>query len=86
MPEWFQRASFDHYDITPPKRAQAIRLGAREVKSRALLFCNYDYAIRRVVRPCSACMATGALPGEWLPRCVRCDLSLYLPLTPHTQT
>jgi len=44
---WFQRASFDHYDITPPKRAHAVALGALEVDARVLLFANYDYARRR---------------------------------------
>jgi hypothetical protein len=45
---WFQGgASFAHYDITPTKRALAVKLGAREVDSRVLLFNNFDYAIKR---------------------------------------
>ena len=44
---WFQTGSFDHYDITPPKRALAIQLGAIATNSRCLLFGNYDYKIRR---------------------------------------
>ena len=45
--EWFQSSSFDQYDITPPKRALAIKLGAVAVSARILLFGNYDYARRR---------------------------------------
>ncbi len=44
---WFQQGSFDHYDVTPPKRRHAISLGAVEVDTRILLFANYDYARRR---------------------------------------
>jgi hypothetical protein len=44
---WFQSGSFDHYDITPPKRALALKLGAVGVSARILLFGNYDYARRR---------------------------------------
>ena len=79
---WFQRDSFNHYDITPPKRALAIVFGAREVSSRALLFCNYDYANRRQVRPCELCaeiLITGKTPGHYVDGCIRCDLSQHLP-------
>jgi hypothetical protein len=44
---WLQRGSFVHFDVTPPKRAHAIRLGARAVSSKLLLFANYDYTIKR---------------------------------------
>ncbi len=44
---WFQTGSFNHYDITPPKRLMAIRFGAVSVDSRLILFGNYDYANRR---------------------------------------
>lgn len=45
---WFQSsASFDHYDVTPPKRAAALQLGAHAVDARILLFANYDYVARR---------------------------------------
>lgn len=39
-----------HYDITPPKRARAIRLGAREVTGRVLVTLNYDGLTRRGLR------------------------------------
>lgn len=48
--EWFQsrpKASAAHYDITPPKRALAIMLGAVEVTSRELVLRNYDGSYRR---------------------------------------
>ena len=45
--EWFQSGSFDHYDITPPKRQLALKLGALEVNARLVLFGNYDYRRRR---------------------------------------
>lgn len=79
---WFQSGSFDHYDITPSKRARALELGAREVSARALLYCNYDYARRRQVRPCVQCaeiLVTGTTSGTFVDGCTRCDLSLYLP-------
>lgn len=44
---WIQIGSFVHYDITPPKRALAVRYGALEVSPRIILFGNYDYAIKR---------------------------------------
>jgi hypothetical protein len=47
---WFQcrpNASAAHYDITPPKRALAIKLGAIEVSSRELVTRNYDGLTRR---------------------------------------
>jgi hypothetical protein len=44
---WFQHKSFNHYDITPPKRTLAIKFGAVEVSSKELLFANHDYSIRR---------------------------------------
>lgn len=44
---WIQTGSFDHYDLTPPKRALAIKLGALEVSPRIILFGNYDYERRR---------------------------------------
>ena len=35
---WFQgRATHPHYDLVPSKRAQALRLGAQAVTSRALI-------------------------------------------------
>lgn len=84
---WLQVSSFVHFDITPPKRVKALKLGALEVTSRALLFCNFDYANKRQVRPCSDCAGIEGLgrprdPVFFKPGCVRCDLSLYLPLTP----
>lgn len=47
---WFQcrpQASAAHYDITPPKRALAIELGAIVVTSRELVVRNYDGLTRR---------------------------------------
>lgn len=43
--EWSQerpKASAHHYDVTPPKRALAVRYGAVEVTSRELVIRNYD--------------------------------------------
>jgi len=40
-------ASAAHYDITPPKRALAIRLGALAVDGRVLVRLNYDGLTRR---------------------------------------
>lgn len=34
--EWFQRGSVPHYDLTPSKRALAVKLGAREVTARQM--------------------------------------------------
>lgn len=51
--EWFQcrpKASAAHYDITPPKRALAIQLGAIAVTSRELVLRNYDGLTRRGLR------------------------------------
>ena len=75
--EWFHPLSFAHYDITPPKRARAVRLGAREVSMRALMFCNFDYANHGTLRPCLNCKAAGAIAGAWIPRCPRCDAIAY---------
>lgn len=44
---WIQTDSFMHFDVTPPRRAHAVRLGAIEVPSKELLFANFDYANRR---------------------------------------
>lgn len=51
--EWFQsrpKASAAHYDITPPKRELAIRLGAIAVTSRELVVRNYDGLTRRGIK------------------------------------
>jgi hypothetical protein len=48
--EWAQlrpRASAAHYDVTPPKRALAIKLGAVAVSGRELVTRNYDGLRRR---------------------------------------
>jgi hypothetical protein len=48
--EWSQErpaASAHHYDVTPTKRALAVRLGAVEVTSRELVLRNYDGLRRR---------------------------------------
>jgi hypothetical protein len=48
--EWFQcrpKASTAHYDVTPSKRALAVRLGAVEVSSRELARRNFDGFYRR---------------------------------------
>ena len=38
---WFQQSARNpHYDLAPSKRALAIRLGAKEVTSRAMVFLN----------------------------------------------
>lgn len=50
---WFQgrpKASAAHYDVTPPKRALALKLGAVEVTSRELVTRNYDGLTRRGLR------------------------------------
>jgi hypothetical protein len=42
---WFQSrppASAAHYDVTPPKRVLAIKLGAVAVSGRELVTRNYD--------------------------------------------
>ena len=51
--DWAQlrpNASAAHYDITPPKRAIALRLGACEVVGRILVRLNYDGFTRRGLR------------------------------------
>jgi hypothetical protein len=40
-------ASAHHYDVTPPKRVLAVKLGALEVTSRELVRRNYDGLTRR---------------------------------------
>lgn len=35
--DWFRPASFPHYDLSPSKRALAVRHGAIEVSSRELV-------------------------------------------------
>lgn len=49
-PEWAQlrpAASAAHYDLTPSRRARAVRLGAVEVTSRELALRNFDGLRRR---------------------------------------
>ncbi len=81
--DWFQRAPFDHYDVTPSKRWLALRYGAKMAPARAILFMNYDYPRRRSVRPCGQCCATmvdsgvDTTRGTFIPGCVKCDLSIY---------
>lgn len=86
--EWWQQESFSHYDITPPKRLKALKLGAIQVSPRAICFCNYDYANKRRVRPCDHCAAILGQPARvlgidvsplFVHGCPKCDLSLYLP-------
>jgi hypothetical protein len=51
--DWAQlrpKSSAAHYDVTPTKRALAIRLGAREVTGRDLARLNYDGLTRRGLR------------------------------------
>jgi hypothetical protein len=43
-------SSAAHYDVTPPKRALALRLGAKEVTGRVLVRLNYDGMTRRGLR------------------------------------
>lgn len=79
--EWWQPGSFSHYDVTPSKRRLAIVYGARQVSSGGLLFCNYDYANKRQVRPCAQCAAIlgeSAAPGKHMVGCVKCDIARYL--------
>jgi uncharacterized protein DUF4031 len=38
---WFQQSSLPHYDLTPNKRAEAVRAGARETTTREM------FALRR---------------------------------------
>lgn len=48
--EWAQlrpRASAAHYDLTPSRRARAVRLGAVEVTGRELVLRNFDGLRRR---------------------------------------
>lgn len=48
--EWAQlrpKASAAHYDLTPSRRALAIKLGAVEVTSRELVSRNYDRNVPR---------------------------------------
>lgn len=51
--EWFQsrpdKASAAHYDLTPPRRARALQLGAVAVTARELVRRNYDGRARRVI-------------------------------------
>ena len=52
-PDWAQlrpKASAAHYDVTPTKRALALRLGARAVAGRELVRLNYDGLTRRGLR------------------------------------
>ena len=52
--EWFQgrpKASAAHYDVTPTKRALAIKHGAVAVTSRELVLRNYDGLCRRGLLP-----------------------------------
>lgn len=44
-------ASAAHYDLTPARRATAVRLGAVEVTMRELATRNYDGARRRRIDP-----------------------------------
>lgn len=44
------RASAAHYDLTPARRATAVRLGAVEVSSRELVVRNFDGLLRRRMR------------------------------------
>ena len=37
MRQWFQRGSLPHYDLTPNKRQQAVRLGAIEIGREELV-------------------------------------------------
>ncbi len=36
-PEWIQRKSLVHFDLTPNKRAQAVRAGAKEVTTAEMV-------------------------------------------------
>jgi hypothetical protein len=48
--EWVQlrpKASAAHYDLTPSKRALAMKLGAKEVSARELVMENFDGLFKR---------------------------------------
>lgn len=52
--DWFQgrpKSSAAHYDVTPTKRALAIKHGAVAVTSRELVLRNYDGLRRRGLLP-----------------------------------
>lgn len=59
---WLQTSSFVHFDITPPKRVQALRFGAAAVSARILLLANFDYAIKR--------------PGKLIPEPYRSEIEV----------
>jgi len=51
--QWSQerpKATAHHYDITPSKRALAVKLGAIEVTSKELCLRNYDGFTQRKMR------------------------------------
>lgn len=73
--EWSQErptASAHHYDITPPKRELAIRLGAIEVTGRELVTRNYDGNLRRAQAQQLAANVCG-YTGEPNCRCKECS-------------
>ena len=52
--EWAQlrpKASAAHYDLTPRRRAMAVKLGAVEVTGRELVTRNFDGLRRRGLLP-----------------------------------
>lgn len=44
---WFQTNTIPHYDLTPNKRAQAIRLGALEITDKRLVMMINKYREKR---------------------------------------
>jgi hypothetical protein len=49
---WFQnKPTHPHYDLTPAKRAQAIRLGAQAVSTHELLRRCYPHTLGKGVQP-----------------------------------
>lgn len=46
---WFQNLSVPHYDLTPTKRAEAIRMGALEIPARVQ--AAWRVAVRRCTTP-----------------------------------
>lgn len=50
--QWFDVGRYAHYDLTEGMRANAIRLGAREVSARELVAASKRLAAADEVKPC----------------------------------
>lgn len=48
--EWFQPTPYAHYDLTPLRRAAAVKHGAQEVGAKEGLLRNFDYVAKKAAR------------------------------------